>query len=260
MKYFSTAYATDVGIKKNVNQDSLLLKGISNGDKEVVLAVLCDGMGGMSRGELASAAVVEAFSDWFMTACRKQDDIFSVEEARRQWSELLSQCNERLMEYGKKNQIQLGTTVTAVILFSSGNYLIVHIGDTRAYLLNDHMVQLTEDHTWVAREIKRGNLKKEDIESSSRRNVLLQCIGINEHFAPQFLEGKLLDGEALLLCSDGFGHKVSGEEIRKSLEAVETGNEAMAETCLRELAELNKQRQETDNITAIYIKRKRHAD
>lgn len=257
MEYFYTAYVTDIGTKKKTNQDSLLLKGITSEEGEALLAVLCDGMGGMSKGELASAMIVRGFSEWFLDTYTQKGRQWTADDIKRQWRELLTESNEKLIRYGEENHIQLGTTVTAILLFSSGEYLIGHIGDTRAYQIsNNNIKQLTEDHTFVAREIRRGNMTPEEAEQDTRRNVLLQCIGVNTYFESQYVEGSLASGEAVLLCSDGFRHRVSEKEMHQELNPGYLREETLMEQKLTELVELNKKRQETDNITAIYIKRK----
>lgn len=252
MKNFLAAYHTDVGIKKKTNQDSLLLKGIAKDSEEILLAVLCDGMGGMVKGELASATVIRAFSEWFENTYTQKGSAWTTDEIKAQWQTLLEQTNEVLMNHGQDVEIQLGTTATALLLSSNGEYLIGHVGDTRIYQINQNLTQLTEDHTFIAREIRRGNMTPEQAAADSRRNVLLQCIGVNKFFEPQYLSGSLGKGEQVLLCSDGFRHMVTEEEIYEKLHNATSEQEMKRE--LTHLVELNKQRQETDNITAILIK------
>lgn len=138
---------------------------------------------------------------------------------------------------------------------SSGKYILGHVGDTRIYHLSDTIQILTEDHTLIARELQRGNLTIEQAEQDSRRNVLMQCIGVNEYLKPQSGQGRIEREEAFLLCSDGFRHKISSSEIRTLLNPGRFHTSGEMRTELLRLVELNKQRKETDNITAIYIKR-----
>lgn len=254
MKKFLTAYHTDTGISKKINQDSLLIKGVVNASEEILFTVLCDGMGGMAKGELASATVIRAFSEWFETVYLQKGSMWSGEEVNLQWKTLLEEVNEALIKYGKERQIHLGTTVTACLFLADGRYLAVHVGDTRIYLMNQKVIQLTEDHTLVAREIKHRSMTLEQAKADSRRNVLLQCIGVNPFFRPQYIEGFLKSGESVLLCSDGFRHEVSEQEMYTELRNAE--NETVMKQKLVKLVELNKQRNETDNITAIFVKRK----
>lgn len=256
MKNFNVSYDTDVGIKKKTNQDSILLKGGAAEKEELLLAVICDGMGGMEKGELASATVVRAFSDWFENDYMNSSMTVSDEMIKKQWQDILEDVNSRLITYGKENQLQLGTTVSAILLKDNGQYVFGHVGDTRIYTLSDTLQQLTEDHTFIAREIKRGNMTIEEAKKDNRRNVLLQCIGVNEFFEPQYENGRLAHGTALLLCSDGFRHMLSEDEISESLNPHKNLDEAQIKEKLREMIEWNKQRMETDNISAIYIKLK----
>lgn len=256
MKYFQTAYHTDIGIKKKTNQDSILLNAIAVEEGEVLLAVICDGMGGMDKGELASATVVRAFANWFQTIYVNDTEKRNTTQIKAQWTELIENCNNKLIEYGKTTNIQLGTTVTAILIWSDGNYLIGHIGDTRIYHLSKQLSQLTEDHTFVAREVKRGNMTREQAAKDNRRNVLLQCVGVNESFETQFCEGNIGIREAVLMCSDGFRHEITEQELWLHLEPSKLQQEIEMKQSLVGLVELNKQRMETDNISAIYIKRK----
>lgn len=256
MNDFYVAYHTDIGIKKKTNQDSLLLKGMTDGKEEVLLAVLCDGMGGMAKGELASATVIRAFSEWFMETYMEKGTVWTTEDIKGQWQALFETANGKLIRYGKEGGISLGTTATAVLISSRGAYFIAHIGDTRVYRIAGEMEQLTEDHTFVAREIRRGNLTVEQAAEDMRRNVLLQCIGVNDYFEPQYVAGRLAEGDGVLICSDGFRHVVTEEELFTHLRPGDFWDETAMKQKLVSLVELNKQRQETDNISAIFIKLK----
>jgi len=119
--------------------------------------------------------------------------------------------------------------------------------------MSKKIAQLTEDHTFIAREIRRGNMTAEQAATDSRRNVLLQCIGVNRFFEPQYMNGMIEKEDSVLLCSDGFRHMVTEEEIFEKLHSAV--NEQEMKKGLIHLVELNKQRQETDNITAVLVKR-----
>ena len=253
MEKFKVACHTDVGIKKATNQDSIALKVISDGENEILLAVLCDGMGGMAKGELASATVIRAFSEWFEQIFTEKGIFWTTEDIKQQWKALLTEANIKLIQYGKENSIMLGTTATVILIFPERRYLIGHIGDTRIYRITHTMEQLTEDHTYVAREIRRGNMTAEQALSDNRRNVLLQCIGVNEQFDAQFAEGQLAQGDGVLLCSDGLRHVVTEQELYEHLKQEYRSDTFVMKRQLQTLVELNKARLETDNISAILI-------
>ncbi len=255
MRDFLTAYHTDIGNTKKTNQDSLLVQCMETEQGEVLFAAICDGMGGMEKGELASATVVLALSDWFSKTFAAKRLAWEDKEIQQQWQELLEKVNTKLIQYGGEKHIQLGTTVTAILIYPSGKYLFLHIGDTRIYQLNNQIVQLTEDHTYIAREVKKGNMTAAQAAADSRRNVLLQCIGVINYFEPQAATGTLERNDGLLLCSDGFRHVVAEAELLEALQPDKLCTEKDMKEELMRLVELNKQRQETDNISAIYIKK-----
>ncbi len=117
--------------------------------------------------------------------------------------------------------------------------MFLHIGDTRIYQLNNKIVQLTEDHTYIARELKRVNITAEQAASDSRRNVLLQCIGVNNYFEPQIEAGSMAKNEGLLLCSDGFRHMVTEEELWEALQPAGFSEEQDMKDASVRLAETN---------------------
>lgn len=250
---FKIAYNTDVGIKKRTNQDGLIIKGAGTDRGEVLLAAVCDGMGGLSKGELASTQVLQAFSDWFekeLPQMLKNDSwentLFS------EWTRLLERENVRLAEYGAQNNISLGTTAT-VFLIVGKEYFLIHIGDSRIYELTAKVTQLTQDHTVVAREVAAGRLTEEQAQTDARRSVLLQCVGASPAIQPYTRKGTVAENAAYLLCSDGFRHMITEEEILKRLNPKAVRNEEDMNAGLKVLTETIKLRQETDNITSILI-------
>ena len=116
------------------------------------------------------------------------------------------------------------------------------------------MKQLTQDQTLMAREISRGNLTPERAENDPRKNVLLQCIGASKIVEPEFYSGKMDEKACYLFCSDGFRHAITEAEIHSTLVPRENQSEDAMKSNLVKLIELNKEREETDNITAILIK------
>lgn len=251
---FKIAYNTDIGIKKQTNQDGFLIKGAQTDAGELLFVAVCDGMGGLSKGELASTQVLHALSDWFEKDLAEMLKAgFSEKSLFISWKDLLEKENRKLTDYGNKNGLTLGTTATAA-LFWRGYYYAIHIGDCRLYeLTSDCIRQLTADHTVVAKEIAAGRMTPEQAEQDPRRNVLLQCIGASEVIMPDCLSGFSVSHSGYLLCSDGFRHVITQEEIHAQLNPVIVREEAEMEARLKALTQTVKMRQETDNITAVYI-------
>lgn len=252
MRFVATA-DTDVGISKNTNQDSALIKQASYSGGEILMAILCDGMGGLSKGELASATVIREFSRWFDEELPFELEKFDLNVVGGKWSLLLKDLNMRILEYAKNNGVSsMGTTFSG-ILFVNDQYVIAHVGDSRVYQIKNGMNQLTTDQTFVAREISRGTMTLEQAKTDKRRNLLLQCVGASNVVEPQIITGKTEPG-AYMLCSDGFRHEISEDEMFESLNPINLMNKNAMHSNSKYLIEQVKSRNEKDNITVILIK------
>ena len=105
MRYFGAA-VTDVGNTKKTNQDSVCLKvANSKSHGQIAMAVICDGMGGLELGEVASATVIQHFADWFSYKLPKKLEAFSFERIKDDWNELILSCNKKLVNYGKQCRV-----------------------------------------------------------------------------------------------------------------------------------------------------------
>lgn len=251
---FLISASTDIGIRKNTNQDSLSVRRIRTPHGEVVFAILCDGMGGLAKGEVASGTVVQAFINWsynrlpilLQTGIQDRD-------IRKEWEDIITYYNQRIMSYGKEKGIQLGTTVV-VQLITQTRYYILNVGDSRVYELNDRLQQLTNDQTYIAREIKLGHMTEEEAKVSNKRNVLLQCVGASRQVCPEMIFGDTKPNVVYMLCSDGFRHEITPEEIYEKLQSSEMQTKEKMKENMESLIELNKNRLEQDNISLITIR------
>ena len=250
--HFTAAADTDVGIFKTYNQDSILIKQAGYSGREVLLAVICDGMGGLSKGELASAAAIEYFADWFETELPWELENLNMQVIGREWSLMVKKLNGLILEYSRKVSVSMGTTFTG-ILFAEGEYVIVHVGDSRVYFLDPDFQQLTRDQTFIARELEKGTMTVSEAMEDPRRNMLLQCVGASKVVVPQIITGITQKG-IYMLCSDGFRHMNSSEEIRAAFIADELTDKSVMHERARGMIEQAKNRGEKDNISVILIK------
>ncbi|HRR76036.1 MAG TPA: protein phosphatase 2C domain-containing protein [Ruminococcus sp.] len=253
MKYM-TAVHTDVGIKKKTNQDSALIMEAETEIGNVLMAVICDGMGGLAKGEVASAALIKAFSDWF------RSDLPGIvyngvdhQAVFNSFGNIAFDMNSKIAGYGMRCGVSLGTTVVAM-LFAAGRYYIMNIGDSRAYKMSDTIYQLTKDQSFVQREIDMGRMTPEEAAVSDQRNVLLQCVGASEIISPDFYSEELVSGDCFMLCSDGFRHVVTPQELFERMNSQMLTDEKSMKDTLIYFTELNKNRRETDNITALLVR------
>lgn len=252
MRFIATA-DTDIGISKDTNQDSVLIKRATVDGEEILLAVVCDGMGGLSKGELASATVIRAFSKWFDEELPFELENVDLQVIGSKWSLLLKELNAQILEYSKSHGIEgVGTTFSG-ILFIGDQYVIGHVGDTRIYHIGAALTQLTTDQTFVAREISRGTMTLEQAKTDKRRNLLLQCVGASRVVEPQIICGKTEKG-AYMLCSDGFRHEITEGEMYESLNPINLMNKDAMHNNAKYLIGQVKNRGEKDNISVLLIK------
>lgn len=251
MRYTATA-DSDVGISKSTNQDSILIKHASTDIGEVLMAIVCDGMGGLAKGELASATVIREFARWFDEDLPFELDSLDMRVIGGKWSLMLKDLNLKILEYGTEHSTSLGTTFSG-ILFVDNQYMIAHVGDTRVYQIGSSLNQLTTDQTFVAREISRGTMTAEQAKTDKRRNLLLQCVGASKTVEPQVICGTAEEG-AYMLCSDGFRHEITEAEMYESLNPINFMNKNAMHSNARYLIEQVKSRNERDNISVVLIK------
>ena len=245
---------TDIGLTKSTNQDSLSMKVMSTPQGRMVLAVLCDGMGGLAKGEVASASVIRAFDEWSRTRlpelCNGPIEDYLI---RNEWDAIIQSQNQKIQAYGGRLGIKLGTTVTAMLLTQT-RYYILNVGDSRAYELFQGIRQITKDQTVVAREVELGLLTEEQAKTDERRSVLLQCVGASEAVYPEMFFGDAQVNAVYMLCCDGFRHEITPEEMYQYLQPGVLYDENGMNQNSKYLIELNKQRQERDNITVALVR------
>lgn len=184
---------TDIGIKRKENQDNYWSALLTVDGEEAGVICLCDGMGGMNNGGLASRIVVEAVRDYFKTDI----DFTGLRE-------VIQQANTTIYEIGSDEQSLMGTTCTILFCYKS-KYQILHVGDTRCYLLKkDSFNSLTTDHS----ALKKYNITKKDNEKlyNKYKNKLIRCVGAKPQVVLDYLEGEYSDGDTFFVCSDGLWH------------------------------------------------------
>ncbi len=252
---YIVAASTDIGNTKSTNQDSFGVRVINTPAGRMVFAVLCDGMGGLAKGEVASSSVVNAFYRWVENRLPLlcAEGMINDADIRNEWTTIAIEYNEKIKQYGKAHGINLGTTLTAMLITDS-RYYVINVGDTRAYEVADGVRVITKDQTLVAREVELGMLTPEQAETDPRRSVLLQCIGASETVNPDMFFGQTLQNAVYFLCSDGFRHEISEAEIHQYLNPDVMLDSDGMKANMDALIEINKQRQERDNITVLSVR------
>ncbi|CAM3306482.1 PP2C family serine/threonine-protein phosphatase [Occultella aeris] len=225
---------SDVGLVRSVNQDS--------GYAGPHLLVLADGMGGPAGGDIASSVAVAHLAPLDGEA-HGGDDL--VDQLRR----AVSAAHTDLVEYSDAKPELAGLGTTVIALLRSGRKLgMVHVGDSRAYLLrDDELVQVTADHTFVQHLVDLGQLTPEEAEQHPHRSVLLRVLG-DDAAEPELDESvrEARAGDRWLLCSDGLSSYVSAETIAETVRSITNLGE-----CADALIDLALRAGGQDNITIV---------
>ncbi len=208
--------ATDVGRKRQGNEDAVvaLMPPDAPGSVDAVFAV-ADGMGGHEAGEVASAIVVRTLVEKFGPGSPFHGGGAApgAEDLRR----AVEQANATIVSEAQGDKKGMGTTATSGII-EGGRLHIAHVGDSRAYMLRGgRLYMLTQDHSWVAEQVRAGALKPEEAETHPRRNLLTRALGASGQVEVDAQTIPLEQGDLVLLCSDGLHGVVSDQKLREEL-------------------------------------------
>ncbi len=253
MNYFG-AVSTDIGIVKQTNQDSACLKIAEfDGKGQAAMMVICDGMGGLAKGELASATVIKRCAQWFEKELPQKINDYSWEKLSEEWKRMIKEQNQKILEYGKTIGVNLGTTLSAFIVIEN-NYMIVQVGDSRVYEVSDTVSQLTEDQTFIRREINAGRMTPEEAAVHPKRNMLLQCVGASRDVEPVITFGAVVPNTVYMACSDGFRHVLQDNEMLDKFNPLNLNSIETMKQNGDYLIDVVKKRNERDNITVALLK------
>jgi len=242
---------SDVGRVRTNNEDSFRIVEALN------LFILSDGMGGEAHGEVASAMAVDAINKYCES--EKEDSGATVLEEvpanissqTRKLKNAVAQANFQIFQSAQKNPEQRGMGATITTLWLKDTLMsIAHVGDSRAYLLrNGNLQQLTNDHSLVAEQVRRGLITPQQAEESEMQSVLLRALGAHPEVEIDTDEVEIIPRDVLLLCSDGLTRMVTEPEIAGALQA-ETVPSAAAER----LIALANENGGIDNVTVIVVR------
>ena len=217
---------TDIGLVRESNQDAFSFGSFDDGN---CWTVVCDGMGGVSGGQVASAICVEKVSEAIKRGYRNK---MTVSSAKNLLTTAINAANSAVFKKSQEDfEVRgMGTTVVAVIVL--GNLAVVaHVGDSRAYLLNDEIKPITKDHSFVQLLIDTGKITEEEAKVHPDRNVITRAVGI-EHVVD--VETDIVDinnNDKLLICTDGLNGYVPDADILKTVnEYGDSSTEKLVET------------------------------
>ena len=223
-----TVQASDIGRVRTVNEDSVWIGATRHG---YTLGIIADGMGGHLAGDTASRMALETVRN---ILDQLQPDL-PEEELKDALSAAIMEANHTVHTEAQSDEKyhNMGTTIVAALLKGASGY-IGHIGDSRAYLIQDGAaIQLTEDHTLVNELFKNGQISLEELDRHPRRNVLTRALGTDAEVTADLAYITLALGELLLLCSDGLSNFVTQEHLGKVAGIQEISLEERADRLLQ---------------------------
>jgi len=209
---------SDVGKVRASNEDSY------GYDPRLGVYVVCDGMGGHAAGEIASRIAVDSVLAYFRDKEPMAADASLIDApiGARLLADAVNKANESILQYADKHEdtAGMGTTLVAA-RFCEGKFTIAHVGDSRIYLLRDgQLVQLTEDHSFVMEQVRRGVLTIEEAKQSSAQHIITRALGTGDDSPPDLAEFPAQEGDLLLLTTDGILRHVEDSEIQTILSQI----------------------------------------
>ena len=237
MKTFSI---TDVGQKRNMNQDYVYTSEKPVGNLPN-LFVVADGMGGHNAGDFASKYTVQQL----VTSIESNQETNPIKIMRQS----IEAANKELItkSYENSELAGMGTTLVAATVVNDYIY-VANIGDSRLYIINNGIKQITKDHSLVEEMIRLGEIDREDARNHPDKNIITRAIGAGEEIAVDFFEMKLEQGDTILMCSDGLTNMIEDEEIREIIESQKT-----PEQKTEKLVQIANKNGGKDNIAVIII-------
>ena len=204
-------FQSDIGKRRKSNQD---YTATFTNQKNQLLALLADGMGGHQAGDIASRQAVEEIGiAWEATT------IDDSEKAVQWFLQHIQQTNQRIFEKGQSQPTLSGMGTTLEVVTLLDNHLaLAHVGDSRIYLFREQrLIALTEDHSLVNALLKSGEITQEMAENHPRKNIITRSLGMPGSLEVDVAIHKIEDHDQLLLCSDGLTNMVSEPKITQIL-------------------------------------------
>ncbi len=234
---------TDKGKVRSANQDAYRLS--LSPDGEYVLAALCDGMGGVHGGEIASAVAADSFMQYAEDMHREPKS-----DAAQVLREAAAYANLKVYDRAFRDEScrGMGTTLVAALVRPE-DAAVVNIGDSRCYWLADaQLQQVTRDHSLVQSMVDRGLITEDEARSHPRKNVIMRAVGLERTIRSDIFRLDIRPGDALLLCSDGLSNLVDAGEM-ESLLLASSDDDAVC----RELLRMALDRGAPDNVTLALV-------
>ncbi|HVN22290.1 MAG TPA: Stp1/IreP family PP2C-type Ser/Thr phosphatase [Dongiaceae bacterium] len=239
---------TDIGLVRKNNEDNF------GYDLREGIFVVCDGMGGQQAGELASKIAVDTVLGYYReTRDDTQDGTSRFEGVSPRAARLgsaIQMANHAIHDAGARdiNIAGMGSTIVAVSV-ENNLFSIANVGDSRIYLIRkSEVAQLTQDHSLVMEQVRRGLMTLEEAENSKMQNVIVRALGTDDTVEPDLADHEFSPEDVLLLCSDGLSRYVKENRMADAV------SQDSLENACSDLIEAAKSGGSDDNITCLLIR------
>lgn len=236
---------TDKGMKRDHNEDDLYFSD------ELGIFIVSDGVGGHQAGEMASSMAVSLLPD-YVRELKKRMEKLSLNEINNEIKKIFLKLNREVFEKSMEKDEYRGMGCTIVLAFTYDKFIyIANIGDSRAYLLRKHLFkQITIDHSLVGNLVLIGQISPSDARKHPMKHIITKHIGMEEDVFPDIYRIPFIDGDRILLATDGLNDMLSDRAIAKRL-----AKDDDLETISRDLVDMANRNGGEDNITVLIIQK-----
>ena len=235
---------SDTGCVRTSNQDAYAVEQL---DKNTLLCVVCDGMGGAKSGDVASALAADVFTQEVKLSWKSDMDAEAIDQLMESALKLAN-----FTVYDQAQQFEefsgMGTTLVAALVQNKGT-TVLNVGDSRAYQISQEGIQqISVDHSWVQLMVERGEVTPEQAKTYPGKNYITRAVGTESMTQGDLFHEKLERGTYLLLCSDGLTNLLDDQEI-----LFEVIHGADKQACCQTLVDIAKHRGAPDNVTCVLV-------
>lgn len=230
---------TDIGLVRSSNQDAFRVGKFDSG---TVWAVLCDGMGGASGGDIASKMAVDLIAERILA---NYNDNMKTSSVANLLESAINFASIKIFDIAREDETLsgMGTTVVVTII-REGEAMISHAGDSRAYIIGKDIRQVTTDHSIVQEMLDRGEITEEEAKHHPIKNYITRALGVKDRISVDFTTEDFCENDIFLMCSDGLSNMIESDSLKELIKCADD------DTC-NKLVDTANSNGGKDNITVV---------
>lgn len=233
---------TDIGRKRKINQDYVFTQ------EEIIgnlpnLFIVADGMGGRNAGDYASKSAVDSMV-WEVQDSLEKNPQKILEKAIDRANQSIYKRSCEHVDYEG-----MGTTVVAAV-FAGDHLQVANVGDSRLYVIDEEITQITRDHSLVEEMVRLGGITREEARNHPKKNVITRAVGVDDKVEPDFYEVEVFEGDLVLMCTDGLTNMLEDQEIFRIVKSTDDIQEMV-----EKLVFAANERGGKDNISVILVEK-----